>query len=297
MSAIELSVELSGITENVGRSVVRVERRAQPVSGSVVSADGQVVAVSHTVERDEDVELGLPDGRSVRARVVGRDPGTDLALLKAEASGLEPVSWADLEGVRVGQLALGVFRPGRTTRASLGIVGALGDAWRTRFGGRIDRYVEASLPLAPGFSGGLLADASGCALGLSSSGLLRGVALAIPATTVRRVVATLLQHGRVKRGYLGIGSQPVALPEALQASLGQATGLLVVRVVPGSAAAQAGIMLGDVVVAADGQPVTSPLDLLGALDEDRVGQRTRLRVVRGGELKELEFTVAERDTE
>jgi S1-C subfamily serine protease len=294
MSAIELSVELSGITEDVGRRVVRVERRAQPVSGSIVAADGQVVAVSHTVERDEDVELGLPDGRSVRARVVGRDPGTDLALLQAEASGLEPVSWAELDGVRVGQLVLGVYRPGRTTRASLGIVGALGDAWRTRFGGRIDRYIEASLPLAPGFSGGLMVDVSGRALGLSTSGLLRGVALAIPAATVRRVMATLLQHGRVKRGYLGIGSQPVALPEAFQRSLGQATGLLVVRVVPGSTAAQAGIMLGDVVVAVDGQPVTSPLDLLGALDEERVGQRARLSLFRGGELREVEFTVAER---
>ena len=294
MSAIELSVELSGITEDVGRRVVRVERRAQPVSGSIVSADGQVVAVSHTVERDEDVELGLPDGRSVRARVLGRDPGTDLALLHAEASGLEPVSWAELDGVRVGQLVLGVYRPGRTTRASLGILGALGDAWRTRFGGRIDRYIEASLPLAPGFSGGLMVDVSGRALGLSTSGLLRGVALAIPAATVRRVMATLLQHGRVKRGYLGIGSQPVALPEAFQRSLGQATGLLVVRVVPGSTAAQAGIMLGDVVVAVDGQPVTSPLDLLGALDEERVGQRARLSLFRGGELREVEFTVAER---
>ncbi len=294
MSMIELSNELAGLVETVGRSVVRVERRAQPVSGSVVSDAGHVVAVSHTVERDEEIELGLPDGRTVRGRVLGRDPGTDLALLQAEASGLVPAPWGDLEPARVGELALGVYRPGRSARATLGIVACLGESWRTRFGGRIDRYIEASLPLAPGFSGGLLAAASGRVLGLCTSGLLRGVALAIPSTTVRRVVETLRQHGRVRRGYLGIGSQPVALPEALQESLGQATGLLVVRVVPGSAAAQAGVLLGDVVVAVDGQPVTSPLDLLGALDEERVGRSARLRVVRGGELREVEFTVAER---
>jgi len=295
MQLMELSRELSGVVEAVGRSVVRVERGGRPVSGSVVSSEGHVVAISHTVDRDEEVELGLPDGRGVRARVLGRDPGTDLALLQAEATGLQPAPFAGLEGVGVGALALGVYRPGRTTRATLGIVAALGDSWRTRYGGRVDRYLEASLPLAPGFSGGLLADASGRALGVSSSGLLRGVALGIPAATVTRVVDSLREHGRVKRGFLGIASQPVALPEPLQASLGQPAGLLVMRVVPGSAAQAAGVLLGDVVVSVDGHSVASPVDLLSALDEERVGQRSRLRLLRGGEALELELTIGERE--
>jgi S1-C subfamily serine protease len=294
MNLMEMSNGIADVVEAAGRSVVRVEGRSRPVSGTLVSADGHVVAISHTLERDEDVAVGLPDGRAARARVLGRDPATDLALLHVEASGLEPAPWRALEGARVGQLVLGIYRPGRTARATLGVLAALGDSWRTRFGGRIDRYLEASLTPPPGFSGGLLLDAAGGALALSTSGLMRGVALGLPANTVKRVTDALLAHGRVRRGYLGVGSQPVALPEAQAASLGQATGVLVVSVESDSPAARAGVLLGDVIVALEGGPVTQPLDLLPALDEERVGQAVGLRILRAGELRELRVTVGER---
>ena len=294
MNLMELSNGLADVVEAAGRSVVRVEGRTRPVSGTIVSADGHVVAIHHTLERDEDLAVGLPDGRTTRARVLGRDPATDLALLKVEESGLVPAPWRPLDGARVGQFVLGLYRPGRTARAALGVLAALGDSWRTRSGGRIDRYLEASLTPPPGISGGLLVDAGGGALALATSGLLRGVALGLPAETVTRVTAALLAHGRVRRGYLGVGSQPVALPESLRASLGQATGVLVVSVEADSPAAHAGLLLGDVIVALLGKPVTEPLDLLPALDEERVGQPVALGVVRAGEPRELQVTVGER---
>ena len=293
MNSTSLSNLLADVVEAASHSVVRVEGRGRAVSGTVFSDKGHVVAINHTVERDV-VELGLPDGDTAPARVVGRDPSTDLALLQAKKKGLVPAPWTDLDDARVGHLVVGVYRPGRTTRAAFGVVAALGDAWRTRYGGRIDRYLEASLPLQPGFSGGVLVGESGKALGLSTSGLVRGVPLGIPAATVKRVGEALMTGGRVRRGYLGVGSYPVALPATLQSSLRQDSGLLIVSVQADSPASQAGLLLGDVVVGVDGRPTAEPADLLPALDEDRVGREIVLRIVRAGELRELRATVGER---
>ena len=173
-------------------------------------------------------------------------------------------------------------------------LGLLRETGRTRGGGKIDRYLEASLPLQPGFSGGLLVDASGKALGLSTSGLVRGIALGIPAATVKAVAEALLKGGRIRRGYLGLGSYPVVLPPALQSSLGQSAGLLVISVQPDSPAGSAGLLLGDVLVGVEGRPITEPADLLPMLDEDRVGREITLRIVRAGELREVRATVGER---
>lgn len=293
MNLMDLSNQLSELVAGASRSVVRVEGRGRGVSGSVFSDKGHVIAINHTVERDE-AELGLPVGGTARARVVGRDASTDLVLLHTESDGLVPAPWTDLGEARVGQLLVGVYRPGVTTRAAFGVVAALGDAWRTRYGGKIDRYLEASLPLQPGFSGGLLLNASGKALGLSTSGLLRGVPLGIPAATVKRVGEALMAGGQVRRGYLGVGSYPVALPAQLQSSLGQESGLLITSVQADSPASRAGILLGDVVVGVDGQRTLEPADLLPALDEDRVGREIVLRIVRAGELREVRLTVGER---
>lgn len=294
MDLQDLSKSLADAVESAGRSVVRVEGRSRPVSGTIISADGHVISISHAIERDEDLEVGLPDGSTIAGKVLGRDPGTDLALLRLEASGLVAAPWVEVEGARVGQILVGVYRPGRTTRATLGVIGALGKDWRTRFGGKIDHYLEASLPLHPGFSGGLLADASGRALALATSGLARGVALGIPAATVKRVAEALLSHGRVRRGYLGVGSYPVALAPPLQSGGKQATGLLILSVQGGSPAEKAGLLVGDTIVAVDGQATAEPADLLPALDEDRVGHEVLLSVVRGGELREVRARIAER---
>jgi len=291
-----LSQELAEAVEVAGRHVVRIEgRRRGPSSGIVWGgAEGLVVTTHHVLERDEGIGVGLPDGTVTTAKVVGRDPGTDLALLRVEASGLAVPAWGEADSVRVGFLALAISRPGRSARARLGIVSAVGEAWRTPAGGRLDRYVETDLGIEIGFSGSALVGANGHVLGLNTAGLMRGTSLAVPAATVRRVVDSLLAHGEVPRGYLGIGTYPVELPASLHETAGQAAALLVVSVQPGSAAATAGIVLGDALLAMDGHRLTHPRQLLALLDEDRIGKEAVVRIVRAGELREVHITIGTR---
>lgn len=290
-----VSDALAGLVESAGGSVLRVEgRRRMASSGIAWSADGLVVTAHHTLERDDDLSVGLPGGERAPARLIGRDPSTDLALLRAESSGLSPARWVDPETARVGHLVLALGRPGRTAQATLGIVSALGEGWRTPAGGAIDRFMQTDVVMAPGFSGGPLVAAGGAALGMNSSGLVPGLSLAVPAPTVRRVVEALLAHGRVRRGYLGIGAQPARLPAALAEQLGQESGLLLLSVEPGGPAEAAGLLLGDTIVAAGGQPVRGMGDLIEHLGDDRVGQTLTVSLLRGGALEERQVLIGER---
>ena len=291
----DFSRDLAGVVENHGPSLVRVEARRRTPSTGVVWADGVVVTTSHAVEREEGIEITGPDEKAVKAELAGRDPGTDLAVLKAPTSGLKAPPWSDLDGLKVGNLVVALARPGKTVRASLGIVSALGGEWRTDGGSRIDRYLQTDLDLFPGFSGGLLSDTNGRALGINTSGLLRRYSLAIPTPTVKRVVEALLSRGRVQRGYLGIVSYPVRLPPAIEKAVGQTTGLLVAQVQSDSPAEKGGMALGDVLVAFNGKSVTHVSELFELLDEDRIGVEATARVVRGGEPKDLKITVGARN--
>ncbi len=291
----DLSKELADAVERAGGSLVRVEaRRRLPATGVIWSAEGLIVTASHVVEREEDLTLGLPDGSEAPATFVGRDPGTDLALLKTEAKGLTAADWGEADELRVGNLVLALGRPGRTAQATLGVLSARGQGWRTPLGGEIDLFLRTDALMAPGFSGGPLAGASGKVYGVLSSALSREAGIAIPTATVRRVAADLVAHGRIRRGYLGVGAQPAQLPEDLAAKVGQETGLLLISVEPGSPAAQAGLMLGDVIVGMDGQPTRHMHDLLGLLRGDRVGSSVGLRVVRAGKIEEKKVTIGER---
>ena len=288
-----LSEALSAAVEAASPALVRVEgRRRLPASGSVWSSDGVVVTAHHALESD-DIRVGLADGDTVAATLVGRDPTTDLAVLRVQATGLTPATWAEDDGLRVGHLVLALGRLGRTARATLGIVSALGDSWRTPTGGHIDRYLQTDVVMYPGFSGGPLVEAGGRFLGLNTSALMRGLSLAVPALTVRRVVEALLAHGRIRRAYLGMGSQPVQLPPALAQRLGQETGLLLGSVEPGSPAEGHGLLMGDTIVALDGQPVRYPDGLLALLSSDRIGLTVSLRIVRGGQERELTVVLGE----
>src|SRR5262249_20212313 len=218
--AARLSASLAAAVEKAGGGVVRVLGRRAPSSGVVWSVDGLVLAAHHSVEWDEGIEVGLPDGVTTGAELVGRDPTTDLALLRAAAQGLVPREWAEPDSARVGHLVLALSRPGRAVRASLGIVSVRGESWRTPAGGRVDAYVQTDHARHPGFSGGLLIDTAGQGLGLNTTGVLRGASLAIPAPTIRRVVDQLVAHGRVRRGFLGIGTYPVRIPHGLEAAGG-----------------------------------------------------------------------------
>jgi S1-C subfamily serine protease len=287
-----LSTALADTVEAAGRGVVRVEaRRRIPATGIVWSADGVIVTAHHVVERDENINVGLPDGKSVSAKLVGRDPSTDLAVLRADASGLTTVGQADYNSLRVGHIVLALGRPGDQVLSTLGIVSALGEG--SRGGGQMDRFLQTDVTMYPGFSGGPLVDAAGQVIGLNTSGM-RGANLTVPIPTLQRVVSTLLTHGKVRQGYLGVGVQPVRLPAALSQQLGQETGLLVASVEPDSPADKGGLLLGDTLVALEGGPLRHMDDLMGSLGADRVGKATAFRIIRGGQLQEVEVTIGER---
>lgn len=295
----QFSDGLASAVETAGQAVVRVEaRRRIPASGILWSADGLIVTAHHVVEQDDNIGIGLAGGQSLTATLVGRDPTTDLAVLRAKpAAGLStlvPPTLAQPDSLRVGHFVLALGRPGQRVMATLGVISALGDSWRTPAGGEVDRYVQTDVVMYPGFSGGPLVDVNGQVVGLNTSALARGVSLTLPIPTVQRVVETLLSHGRVRRGYLGITAQAARLPAALAGQLGQETGLLIGSVENGGPAEKAGLFMGDTVVALDGQAVRQLDDLLALLTGERVGHAVTVRFVRGGQVHDVAVTVAER---
>jgi S1-C subfamily serine protease len=289
-----LSEQLASLVEAAGPSVVRVEVRRASATGTVWTRDGLVVTAHHVVERDDGLTVGLADGTTVPASLVGRDPTTDVALLRVQAPGLSAPTWAERDDLRVGHLVLALGRPGPTVRASLGIVSAIGSDWRTPAGGRLDRYIQADIRRSPGMSGGPLIDAGGAVRGLVTRGILPRVALVVPTPTLRRVVDALLAHGRVRRGYLGVGAQQVQLPGALRAPAGQETGLLIVAVEPDGPAERGGLLLGDTIVALDGKPVRDIRDLQECLAGERIGTAASVRIIRSGQVQDRSVNVGER---
>lgn len=291
----DVSTALASLVSGAEASIVRVDgRRRFPASGIVWTSDGVIMTAEHVVRRDDNISVGLPDGSTVAANLVGRDRTTDVAILKVEASSIVPFTESDKNGPAVGAMVLALGRPGRTVQATSGILSALGESWRTRMGGQIDRYVQTDVLMYPGFSGGPLVDAHGYLVGMNSSELLPGVSLAVPVTTLARVAESLLAHGRVRRGYLGINSQGVRLPKSAREQLGQDSGLLVVSVEPDSPADKAGVTLGDTLVSIAGSAIRHHSDLMAQLTGERVGTTVPVRLLRGGQLANLEITIGER---
>lgn len=293
----QLSDDLAAAVERAGAATVTVNaRRRMPASGIVWSADGLIVTANHVVERDEEITVGLADGRTVPATLVGRDAGSDLALLQAEATGLTPAARAETPA-KIGHFVLAVGRPGPSgPMASFGVVSLVGGAWRTPRGGTVEGFVRADVAMLPGFSGGPLVDARGTVLGLNSSTLGRGGGLTVPAAAIDTIVAALRTHGKIRRGFLGIGAQAARLPAALVAAHGLAReqGLLVVSVEPESPAERDGLLIGDVIVALNGETIAEVEELQDKLSGDWVGQALPIRVVRGGNPHELRVTIGER---
>ena len=288
------SNDLADVAETGGLSVVRVEARDRlPASGILWSRPGVVVTAHHVVERDENISVGLPGGESVPATLAGRDPTTDLAVLRLDSQTSGPAEFSEPGGLRVGHMVLALGRPGQNVRATMGIVGALGKEWRTPAGGTVDRYLQTDTVMYPGFSGGPLVDVSGRVIGLNTSALLRGVSLTVPTPTLTRVVDDLLAHGRVRRAYLGIGVQPTRLPKDLAEQLDQETGLLLLSVEQGSPAESGKLFLGDTIVALGGRPVRHLDDLMSSLGGDQAGKKLPVKILRAGSLLELEVTPAD----
>jgi len=252
-------------------------------TGGVFDEAGVIVTTARAVAGRERLTLVQGD-QSVEATVVGFDAATDIGVVRAETPLGKAPTWASAP-LGLGGVIVAGSRPGRGARVRLGIVSQVGDAWYTPRGGRIERFVETDFTPEPGFSGGFGFAQDGRALGMSSAGLLRGVPLLLEKPTLDRIVAAIVTHGRVRRGYLGVGTQAVRLPDGV----GRARGLLVSSVQPGSAAAGAGLLLGDVLLALGGVALDDASALQAAL-EDGEGRAQSLELLRGGQGLVVEVT-------
>jgi len=282
-----LSNELAAAVEQAGRSVVAVHARPRFSSSGAFWRPGVIVTAQHTIRREEEITVTLPDGSNAPATLAGSDPGTDLAVLKVENAGPAPAARATAPPVP-GNLALTIGRSEDSgVNATMGIVSAVSGSWRTWRGGRLDHYIRLDLTLYPGSSGGLVISTAGETIGIATSALSRIAGVAIPAATIDRVADEILARGRVSRGYLGVGLQPVELPDHHK-------GLIVLSLAPDGPAAKAGVLIGDILVSLGGSPVADTDDIQGVLESHPVGQEVEAGILRGGASRNLTVTVGER---
>ncbi len=292
-----ISSEFASAVEKVGGNVVAVHaRRWVPTSG-IEWKRGVIVTVHHGVQRDEDIKVLLSAGRTVSAKLAGRDPSTDIAVLRIEEGSSGAPQLGDSTSLRLGHLVLAL---GRTRRgdlvASSGIIGGISGEWRNRRGGQLDQHIRLDLALYPGFSGGPLLNARGEVVGMNTRGLARGRAVTVPVVTVDRVVEELLNKGYIARPYLGIAMQPVEVPDNMRSKLPPQTrvGLLVVHVENDGPAEKAGMLLGDVLFEVNRKSVEHVDAIQDSLTTATVGDVLQFRVIRAGEVKLVSITLGER---
>jgi S1-C subfamily serine protease len=329
----QLSDAMANVVETIGNSIVRVEARRRLPATGIVWAENLIVTAHHVVEVDDDIIIGLQDGSTVTATLVGRDPHNDLALLKTDAT-LTPANWADNGDLKVGHLVLALGRAGEKVQTTLGVTSALvnpadikqrrekaeemheshehhghghehrrkrGKHWGKRGHRRgwgrtlADGFIQTDVTMYPGFSGGALVSGNGQVHGLNTSGFSRGASIAIPVSTIRNSVAALLAEGKIQQGYLGVGVQPARLPNTVAESLEQETGLLVVSVESDSPAEKAGIIVGDTLTSLGDEPVEHVDELLIILASTKVNTVVQVAIVRGGVTQDLTVTVGSRD--
>lgn len=290
----DLSREIADLVARVGSGVVRVDaRQGRPATG-IIWADNLVLTADHVLEHEDTIQV-TGSQAPVKASVAGRDPGTDLALLRTEGLKGVPAPRGRSSDIHTGQLVLAVGQPG-DLQVTFGIVGGLSGVFRSWRGGQVQQLIQTTAELLPGFSGGPLVDAEGRVIGINSWNFGRGVSRALPIETAERVAESLRTHGRIRRAYLGMGAQPVRLSEALAKQRGQESGLLVVTVEAGGPAQKAGLLQGDTIVTIDGDPVRHLDELFRKLGAFEVGSAHRLGVVRAGELQDVAITVGERSS-
>jgi S1-C subfamily serine protease len=290
-----LSNQMADAVEHIAPALVLVNgRQRQPASG-IVYAQDLVLTADHVLEREEDLTIQTHDGRTLSAQFVGRDLATDLAVLRVADLG-NTVATASDEQARVGQLTLAVGRtPGDGPMASVGIISTVGGPLRTGRGVALERYIRTDAIPYPGFSGGPLVDTQGAVIGVLTTGLINGVALAIPIAIAKNIAETLTKQGYIKRGYLGISSQLVHLPAAQRAGRSQEAGLLIIKVDENSPAQSGGVLVGDILVGLDGHAISDAEDLQLLLAGDRVGKTIPVEVVRGNALQTLQVTIGQRN--
>jgi S1-C subfamily serine protease len=281
-----LSQELAAAVEGAAGSVVAVHARPRFSSSGVFWRPGIIVTAEHTIRREEEITVTLPDGKNAPATLAGSDPGTDITVLRVEAEGAAPGKTASQPAP--GNLALAIGRSKDSgVNATWGIVSAVSGQWRTWRGGRLDAYIRLDLTLYPGSSGGLVINVGGERLGMATSALSRIAGLAIPASTIDRVVDEIVSRGHVARGYLGVGLQPVELPDHQK-------GLIVLSLEPGGPAAKAGVLIGDILLSLGDRTTVEVDDVQAALETRGVGQSVEAAVLRGGASRSLPIVIGER---
>ena len=292
-SLTAFSNQLADTVDRTAPSVVQVQGRRRPASG-LVYADDVVLTTVRALGREDGLHVRRHDGATLDAELAGWDPATSLAVLKVPGLGGAAVK-PSVTAARVGHVAVAVARSwSNAVTASAGIVSVIGGPLPTGRRRAIVQVIRTTAPMHDGFAGGAFLDTSGGLIGIATAAAIRGLGVVIPASIAWKTAATVLEHGSLKRGYLGIAGQPVSLAEHQQKTHGRDDGLLVVGVTSGSPAAAAGVLVGDIVIDFDGRPVHSPEDLLDLLLGDRVGRSVTLRVLRGGGPVDLAVTVGER---
>jgi serine protease DegQ len=287
------STQLADAVDTAAPSVVQVQGRRRPASG-LVYADDVVLTTARALGREDGLHVRRHDGQTLDAELAGWDPATSLAVLRVPGLATRSIAPAPSAG-RVGHLALAVARSwSNAVTASAGIISVIGGPLPTGRRRAIDQVIRTTAPMHDGFAGGAFLDTSGALLGIATAAAIRGLGVVIPASIAWKTAATVLEHGQLKRGYLGIAGQPAVLGESQRAAIGRDEALLVIAVTAGSPAAGAGMIVGDILLDFDGQAIDSAEDLLDLLSGDRVGRTVTLRVLRGGAVTELSVNVGER---
>ena len=289
----EFSNQLADIAAAAAPSVVQVQGKRWRTASGVVYASGAVVTTIKALGREDGLHVRAGDGEAIDAELVAWDPATGLAVLKAAGLGAAPIAVAK-QPARVGHVALALARSwSNNLTASAGIVSIIGGPLRTGRRHAIDQVIRTTAPMHDGFAGGAFLDTTGALIGITTASTIRGLGVVIPSDIAWKTARGLLEHGRVKSGYIGIAGQRVELPEGQRAE-GRNEALLVIGVTADGPAAKAGVMVGDVIVSFDGQAVTSPDDLLDLLVGERVGKPAAVGILRGGAAQAITVTVGER---
>ena len=289
----ELSTQLADAVDAVSASVVQVQGRRRPASG-LVYADDIVLTTMRAIGGDDGLRVRRQDGTVLDAELAGWDPTTSLAVLRVAGLGLPPVGLSATTP-RVGNLALAIARSwSNSVSASAGIISVIGGPLRTGRRRAIDHVIRTTAPMHDGFSGGAFIDASGGLIGVTTATTIRGTTVVIPAAIAWAAAQRVLEHGQTRRGYLGVMGQSVSLSASQSSASGRETAVLVVGVAPASAAASAGVLVGDIVLGLDDASTASPEDLLDLLANQAVGRQAHLKVLRGTAAVDVPVTIGER---
>jgi S1-C subfamily serine protease len=295
-----------GVVEKVSPSVVHVRVRGSRTgqlgsgSGTIIAPDGIVLTNNHVIDGVTAIELALNDGRRIPARILGRDPDTDIAVLRAETSDRLPAATiGNSKKVRQGQVAVAIGNPlGFESTVTAGIVSAVGRSLQAQNGRRIDDVIQTDAALNPGNSGGPLVNSRGEVIGVNTAVIMgaQGICFSVASNTAQHVLTQILQHGRVRRARLGIAGVQVNLPQRIRAAnrLAQSAAVHVIEVLPGSPAYAGGIVPDDVIVGVDQEIVTGIDDIARVLDGTRIDKRVAIHLLREGRPRTLEVVPTER---